>query len=83
MLFRSRNIGIKKGDKVKVLRGQFKGRTGNIDKVDLKKSKAIITGVDATKKDGSRIPYPVTISNLVIVELNLDDKKRKNALERK
>ena len=31
-----RNVPIRKGDKIKVLRGQFKGKTGEVTKVDLK-----------------------------------------------
>ncbi len=78
-----RSIGLKKGDSVKVMRGQFKGKTGAVDKVDLKKNKAVVIGVETIKKDGSKVAYPITISNLVITELNIDDKKRKKILERK
>ena len=78
-----RNVGLKKGDSVKILRGQFKGKTGKVDKIDLKKSKAIIIGVEMVKKDGSKVAYPITISNLIITELNLEDKKRKKIFERK
>ena len=78
-----RNLGLRKGDKVKVLRGQFKGHIGNVDKIDLKKSKAIILGIEVSKKDGSKTTYPINVSNLMITELNIDDKKRKKVLERK
>ncbi len=78
-----RSLGLRKGDKVKVMRGQFKGHTGNVDKIDLKKSKAIILGVEVAKKDGSKTTYPINVSNLMIIELNIDDKKRKKVLERK
>lgn len=80
---KKRSLGLKKGDNVKILRGQFKGKTGNVEKVDLKKCKAIVTGIELLKKDGSKVAYPMTISNMMITELNLDDKKRKKALERK
>ncbi|TKJ17453.1 50S ribosomal protein L24 [Candidatus Woesearchaeota archaeon B3_Woes] len=78
-----RNVGLKKGDSVKVLRGQFKGKTGKVDKIDLKKGKAIITGVELIKKDGSKVIYPITVSNLIITELDIEDKKRKKIFERK
>jgi len=81
--YKKKNIGLKKGDKVKILRGQFKGRTGSIDKIDLKNSKTIITGVEISKKDGSKIHYPIAVSNLIVTELNVEDKKRKKILERK
>jgi large subunit ribosomal protein L24 len=78
-----RSLGLKKGDKVKIMRGQFKKISGNVEKIDLKKGKAIVTGIEMTKKDGSKVNYPLNVSNLMITELNLEDKKRKNILERK
>ena len=81
--YKKRNIGLKKGDKVKILRGQFKKHVGNVEKIDLKICKAIISGVEVNKKDGSKTNYPINVSNLMITELNLDDKKRKEILERK
>lgn len=70
------------GDKVKVLRGQFKKKTGKISKVDLKRIRIHIEGVENVKKDGSKVPYPVHPSNVMIMELNMDDKERKKTLER-
>jgi len=81
--YRKRSIQIRKGDSIKVLRGQFKNKTGKIDRVDIKKSKVYITGIEVTKKDGTKALYPIHPSNLIITNLNLDDKKRKKSLERK
>jgi large subunit ribosomal protein L24 len=78
-----RKIGLKKGDTVKVLRGQFKKHTGKVENIDLKKSKAIISGIEITKKDGSKVTYPINVTNLIITEINLGDKFRTKALERK
>ena len=35
------------------------------------------------KKDGSKAFYPIYVSNLMITELNLDDKERKIKIEGK
>lgn len=78
-----RNIGLRKGDKVKILRGDFKGKTGNVDRINLKNSKIIVTGIEVMRKDGSKANYPIDSSNVIITELNFDDKKRKKILERK
>ncbi|MCB9362448.1 50S ribosomal protein L24 [Candidatus Woesearchaeota archaeon] len=75
-----RSVGIKQGDKVRILVGQFKGTSGKVEKVSLKDSTVIVTGVDTPKKDGSKSPYPIHTSNIVVEELNLDDKKRKEKL---
>lgn len=81
--YKKRSFGLRKGDKVKILCGQYKGKTGSVDRIDLRKSKAIITGIEITKKDGSKASYPIHVSNIMISELNLDDKKRKIRLEGK
>lgn len=78
-----RNIPVRKGDKVKVLRGQFRNLTGKIEKVLLKKTRVHIENAQLQKKDGSKAYYPIHPSNLMIIELNLEDKERKKSLERK
>lgn len=75
-----RNITVRKGDKVKILRGTHKGKEGKVEEVNIKKSKVYITKIERTKKDGSKTRVPITISNMQITELNLDDKKRKQKL---
>ena len=74
--YNRRSIRLRKGDKVILLRGQFKKKKGNVERVDLKKSKVYISGVEMIKKDGTKVFYPIHPSNLVVTELNLDDKKR-------
>jgi len=74
--YNRRSIRLRKGDKVIVSRGQFKKKTGIIERVYLKKTKVYISGVEIIKKDGTKVFYPVHPSNLVITEMNLDDKKR-------
>ena len=81
--YNKRSLRARVGDKVKVLRGQFKGKEGTIEKVLLKKSKVQINGAENIKKDGSKSFYPISPSNVMIIELKLDDKKREAALKRK
>lgn len=71
-----RSLRIKKGDKVKVITGQFKNKIGKIDSVNVKRQKIFIVGVEQTKIDGSKAQYPVHPSNVMIVELDLNDKRR-------
>lgn len=77
-----RSLSVRKDDKVKVLRGQFKKKTGKVSRVNLKKIRIYVEGVENVKKDGSKAPYPIHPSNVMITELSLDDKKRKIILER-
>jgi len=78
-----RSIRIRKNDKVTILRGQFRKKTGRVEKVDLKKSRVYVGGAEIIKKDGTKVLYPIHPSNLVITELNLDDKKRSERLKPK
>lgn len=73
----ARNAKIRKGDRVKVLRGNFKSKTGVVDKVDLGNLKVFVAGIELSKKDGSKAKVPLNPTNLQITELKLDDKERK------
>ena len=81
--YKTRNVMLRKGDKVKIERGQFKKKSGTVDRIDLKKTKVYINGIEVLKKDGTKTVYPIHPSNLIITELSLDDKKRVGILERK
>ncbi len=69
-------VRVRKGDKVTVMRGQYKKKTGKVERVLIKTLKVFVTGIEVIKKDGSKSLYPLQPSNLMITELNLDDKKR-------
>jgi large subunit ribosomal protein L24 len=71
------------GDRVKVLRGQFKSTIGEIEKVDKVNYRLHVKGVEHKKSEGRTSFYPIHPSNVVAISLKLEDKKRKAALERK
>ncbi len=72
-----RNITVRKNDRVKVLRGQHKNRTGRITNVDLKRLKVNVEGIEILKKSGTKSFYPLDPSNLQIIELSTEDKLRR------
>ena len=78
--YKKRSLRVRKGDTIKIMRGQFKKKTGKVERVDVKNAKIYITGIAITKKDGSKRPCAVHPSNLLITELNLEDKKRQKGL---
>jgi large subunit ribosomal protein L24 len=71
-----RNIIIRKDDKVKIMRGKFKGKEGKVILVVTKQQKIYIEGIQTKKQDGSKVNIPFRPSNLQILELKLDDKRR-------
>jgi large subunit ribosomal protein L24 len=77
-----RSFPLRKGDSVKIMIGEFKKKTGKIESVDLKRLRMSIEGIQRTKKDGSKVNVWFDSSNLQIQGLNLEDKKRINAISR-
>ena len=77
-----RSINLRKGDNVKIMRGQFKNKQGKVERVNLKKTLVYVNGIEVTKKDGTKALFPIHPSNLMITELNLDDKIRQKKAER-
>lgn len=72
----TRNIEVRKGDKVKIMRGKYKGKDGKVIEVLTKTQKIYIENIQTTKLDGSKVNVPMKPSNLQIIELNKEDKKR-------
>jgi len=81
--FGKRNINLRKGDKVRVMKGNFRKHEGKVEKVDLMKSKIFVAGVEITKKDGTKKMVALYPSNLMIIDVNTEDKFRQKLLERK
>lgn len=77
-----RKVRVRKGDTVKIVRGQFAKKEGKIERVDLKRTRVFVVGAEMIKKDGSKVRYPLHPSNLLILELDLGDKKRRAKVER-
>ncbi len=72
-----------KGDGVRIVRGGFKGIEGKITGVDSELGKLFIEGVTREKQAGGKTsPFPIDASKVVITSLNLDDKLRKQRLEK-
>jgi large subunit ribosomal protein L24 len=70
---------VKKGDKVKVLAGEYKGQTGNIMEMLPEKNRALVEGINMIKKhekpsaaspQGGIIEKeaPIHLSNLMLVD---------------
>ena len=80
-----RNVVVRKGDVVKIMRGKYKKKQGKVIEIKTKLQKIYIEGIQVKKTDGSKVNVMFRPSNLQIVELNIDDKKRKlkNKIETK
>lgn len=63
-----RAVRIKKGDKIKILRGSFKGKEGKVVAVNLKSAKIYIEGITHRKARGQEVLRPIDPSNVLIIE---------------
>lgn len=77
----TRALPLRVGDKVKVLRGDFKGHEGKILDVDYGSYKVTIEEVTLSKPDGNAVFLPVDPSNLMITKAELDDERRTKNLK--
>jgi large subunit ribosomal protein L24 len=80
--YKRRSFPVRVGDRVKILRGEFKGVEGKVTGVDRERQMIYVENVTIKKADGSSVPRPIHVSNVMITELNLDDEYRKKALLR-
>lgn len=77
------SLRVRKGDLVRILRGDAKGLEGKITKVDLSKGRIQIEGITQKKVDGSTVFIPIHPSKVEITKLDLSDKLRNAAVGRK
>ncbi len=79
----AKTLPVRKGDTILIKRGDNKGFEGKVSRVDLKAFRIYLEGLTREKVDGTNIFLPIHPSKVEIRNLNLDDKWRKNILERK
>ncbi len=78
-----RALPVRKGDTVRILRGDNKGFEGKVSRVDVSAYRIYIEGLTREKVDGTNIFVSVHPSKVQIRNLNLDDNWRKDILARK
>jgi large subunit ribosomal protein L24 len=81
--YKKNSFPLVKGDSVKIVTGEHKGKTGKVTAVDLKRYIINIEGILTKKANGKEAFVPMRPANVIITEFNLKDEKRKKILERK
>lgn len=80
--YKRRSMPVRRGDTVKIIRGEFKGSIGEVTRVNPKSYKIYISGVTIKKANGRDVERAITPSNVLITELFMEDKERREMLER-
>ena len=78
--YNTRSTTLRKGDTVRIMRGEFAGTVGKVLEIDTRARKVTVDGVTVTKADSTQKPRPIDASNLVITKLDLTDPKRREKL---
>jgi large subunit ribosomal protein L24 len=78
-----KTLPVRKGDTVRILRGDSKGFEGKVSRVALNEYRIYIEGLTREKVDGTNIFLPIHPSKVQIRNLNLEDGWRKDILARK
>ncbi len=75
------SIPVRTGDTVRIMRGDKKGVEGKVTRVDRSKYRLFVEGITREKVDGTAIQVPIHPSKVMITNLNLDDKWRRESLK--
>ena len=81
--YSKKNIRVVEGDGVKIVRGEFRGVDGKIAKVSTEHNSVTVEGIKKEKTKGDKFDVFIHTSNLLVTDLNTDDKWRISKLEGK
>ena len=78
-----RSIRVTKGDTVRILRGEYVGIEGKVEKVNTVRSTLSIEGVQREKIRGGKVKVQIHASNVQIISLNTNDEYRMKGTRKK
>ncbi|ADI32521.1 50S ribosomal protein L24 [Staphylothermus hellenicus] len=78
-----KKLPVRKGDVVRIMRGDWKGHEGKVVRLDLRRVRLYIEGVQRKKADQTPVYYPIHPSKVMIIKLDLSDKWRRKIIERR
>jgi len=70
-----------KGDTVRVMRGEYNGIEGKIESVNTMTGTLAIEGIQREKVRGGNVKVRIHSSNVLITNLNLNDKYRQESMQ--
>lgn len=77
-----RNLRVIAGDTIKVVRGEYSGIEGKIEKVNMKRGSLAVEGIQREKVRGGNVKVEINSTNVIITDLDLDDKYRQALIDR-
>ncbi|HET6640123.1 MAG TPA: 50S ribosomal protein L24 [Nitrososphaeraceae archaeon] len=80
--FGRRNLRVIAGDTIKVIRGEYSGIEGKVEKVNMKRGSLAIEGIQREKVRGGNVKVEINSTNVIITDLDLGDKYRQALIQR-
>jgi|GEM_PF-664374 large subunit ribosomal protein L24 len=81
--FKIRAIPVRVNDSIKIVSGGFKGRSGKVARVNVKRRLVFVEGITGKAQKGKTKMVGIHVSNVTLTKLDLSDKYRRRILERK
>jgi large subunit ribosomal protein L24 len=75
-----RRLPVRTGDSVRVMRGDFAGLEGKVQRVDYSNGRIFVEGMSREKAAGVASQLPIHVTKVRITNLNLSDKWRSGLL---
>ena len=75
-----RHIPLRTGDSVRIMRGEFAGLEGKIERLEYSSGRIYVEGMVREKAAGVSSKLPVHASKVLVTNLNLSDKWRSGIL---
>lgn len=72
----TKSIPVRAGDKVEIMRGDYTGKRGTVDRIDREEYRLYVEGVKRETVSGSETMVSVDPSNVMLMRLDLDDDMR-------
>jgi large subunit ribosomal protein L24 len=79
--YNTRSLRVIKGDTVRVMRGEYNGIEGKIESVNTMTGTLAIEGIQREKVRGGNVKVRIHSSNVLITNLNLNDKYRQESMQ--
>jgi large subunit ribosomal protein L24 len=81
--YHNRHVPVRTGDRVRVMRGEFAGLEGKVERVEYSTGRVFVEGMTREKAAGVSSKFPVHSSKVLVMDLNLSDKWRSGLLTEK
>ncbi|MEM1548113.1 MAG: 50S ribosomal protein L24 [Thermoproteota archaeon] len=78
-----RSLPVKTGDRVLIIRGDYRGVEGDVSRVDRERGRVYVSGVYRENARGEQRLVPIPLSSVILVKIDEKDKWRQRIVERK